>query len=261
MRVSTGQTAGTLTFRNDQRVTSYAPPVPFRRGLADTRPLVQLTLQGSTGPADALFVYAEAGATTGPDARFDAVKITNSSGLNLASVTAGSPAMAIDGRDQLTAATVLPLSVGVPAVGTYTLRARQLLNLPSTLMAYLYDARTDQQINLAEQGSYSFTVNALEARQAQTSRFELRFGAAGSLLATDLVLYPNPARDRFTMALPRLNGAAVPATLFNSLGQPVRPLWLSATSTSVDVANLAKGVYTLRVTVGATPLIKRVVLD
>lgn len=269
VRVSAGQTAGTLTFRNAQRVTSYATQVPFRRGAADSRPLVQLNLQGSAGPADALFVYAESGATaTGVDARFDAVKMANSTGLNLASAPTATPLLAIDGRDQLTPATVVPLSVGVPAAGTYTLRAEQLLNLPAALEAYLYDARTGLQINLHQQASYTFSVSATEARQAQTNRFELRFAAAGSPLATaaangaaDLLLYPNPARGQFSVALPKLTGAAVSATLFNSLGQPVRTLSLSATSTTVDVSNLAKGVYTLQATVGTTPLVKRVVVE
>jgi len=144
VRVSPGQTAGTLTFRDAQRVTSYATLVPFRRGAADTRPLVQLSLQGTTGPADALFVYAEAGATTGVDARFDAVKIANSTGLNLASASANMSLLAIDGRDQLTATTVIRLSMDVPAAGTYTLHAKQLLNLPAALTAYLYDGQTGQ---------------------------------------------------------------------------------------------------------------------
>jgi hypothetical protein len=269
VRVSAGQTAGTLTFRNAQRVTSYATQAPFRRGTADARPLVQLSLQGSTGPADALFVYAEAGATAGLDARFDAVKLPNSTGLNLAAIAAGSPALAIDGREQLTAATVIPLSVGVPAAGRYTLRAEQLVNLPANLDAYLYDAQTGQALNLRQQPAYNtFSVSAQQATQAQNGRFELRFGPAGSPLATatangatDLVLYPNPAHGQFTVALPKLTGAAVTATLFNSLGQPVRTLALSATGTTIDVTNLAKGVYTLQVTVGITTMVKRVVVD
>ena len=267
VRVSAGQTAGTLTFRDAQRVTAYATQVPFRRGAADARPLVQLSLQGPTGPADALFVYAEAGATAGIDARFDAVKMANSTGLNLASAPLNTPLLAIDGREQFTTATVIRLSVGVPAAGSYSLRGGQLLNLPAALEAYLYDAQTGQQINLRQQASYAFSMSAQEAQTAQANRFELRFGPAAPLAtaaatgAADLVLYPNPTHGQLTVALPKLTGAAVVATLFNSLGQPVRTLSLPATGTTVDVANLAKGVYTLRVTVGTTPLAKRVVID
>ena len=111
-------------------------------------------------------------------------------------------------------------------------------------------------------------MSTQQANQTQASRFELRFGPAGSPLATatahaatDLVLYPNPAHGQLTVALPKLTGAAVVATLFNSLGQPVRTLLLSANGTTIDVTNLAKGVNTLQATFGGTPLVKRVVVD
>ena len=249
-------------------MTAYATQVPFQRGAADARPLVQLSLKGPTGPADALFIYTEAGATAGVDARYDAVKMANSTGLNLASAPLNTPLLAIDGREQFTAATVIQLSVGVPAAGSYTLRSGQLLNLPTALETYLYDAQTGKQINLRQQTSYAFSMNAQEAQTVQANRFELRFGPTGSPLATaaatdaaNLELYPSPAHGQLTVALPKLTGAAVVATLFNSLGQPVRTLSLPATGTTIDVANLAKGVYTLRVTVGTTPLVKRVVID
>jgi hypothetical protein len=272
VRVSAGQTSGSLTFRNGQRLTSYATQVPFRRGTADTRPLVQLTLQGSTGPADALFVYAENGATAGLDAQFDAVKLPNSTGLNLAAAPGNTPTLAIDGRDQFTPATAVPLSTGVPAAGTYSLRAEQLLNLPANLVAYLLDSQTNQLINLSQQPSYTFTVTAQQAVQAQASRFQLRFGSVAGPLATatahagvEVVLYPNPAQSSFTVTVPsNATGVAGRATLFNSLGQAVREnirLAAAGTATTVDVADLAKGVYTLRVQVGTTSVARQVVVQ
>ncbi|GAB3578299.1 FG-GAP-like repeat-containing protein [Hymenobacter daeguensis] len=272
VRVSAGQTNGSLTFRNSQRMTSYGSQAPFRRGAADARPLVQLTLQGSTGPADALFVYAESGATAGLDPQFDAVKLPNSTGLNLAAAPANTPTLAIDGRDQLTAATALPLSIGVPAAGTYTLHAAQLLNLPANLTAYLFDAQTNRLIDLSQQPGYSFAVTAQQAAQAQAGRFQLRFGPTGGPLAStaaqagvEVVLYPNPAHNSFTVAVPS-NTAGAPgrATLFNSLGQAVRqnvPLSAAGAATTIDVADLAKGVYTLWVQLGATAVARQVVVQ
>ncbi|MDQ2772719.1 MAG: T9SS type A sorting domain-containing protein [Bacteroidota bacterium] len=267
VRVSAGQTSGSLAFRDAQRVTSYATQVPMRRGSTDTRPLVQLQLQAGTGLADALFVYAEAGATAAADARYDAVKLTNSTGLNLASAPAGTPLLAIDGRAQLTAATVIPLSVGVPAAGRYTLRAEQLLNLPATLDAYLYDAETGLQTNLRQQPNYIFSLSATQASQALAQRFELRFGPAGSPLATasshaaaQLLVYPNPAHGQLIVALTGTGPAE--ATLFNSLGQAVRRgIQLSVAGTAVDVSDLAQGVYTLRTLAGDAPLVKRLVIE
>jgi hypothetical protein len=272
VRVSAGQSAGSLTFRNAQRVASYSTQVPVRRGPANARPLVQLALQGPTGPADALFVYAETGATPGLDFQYDAVKLLNSSGLNLAALAVGSPVQAIAGLPQFTPTTVMPLSIGVPAAGSYTLSAEQLLNLPTGLDAYLIDAQTNQQINLRQQGSYSFNVTTQQAAQAQVGRFELRFGpaagplaASAALAAADVVLYPNPAHAAFSVLIPRMAaGTPAQATLFNSLGQQVRSniqFAASGVATTVDVADLAKGVYTLRIQLGTAAIAKRVVVE
>jgi len=74
-RVSAGQTSGSFTFRNNQRLT--APnATAFQRATADTRPMVQLELRGSTGNlADALYAYAQVGATPAFDSQFDAEKL------------------------------------------------------------------------------------------------------------------------------------------------------------------------------------------
>lgn len=270
VRVSPGKTTGSLTFRNAQRVTSYATQVPLRRGAADARPLVQLDLQQSTGPADALFVYAETGASAGLDPEFDAVKLPNPSGLNLAALAPNNSTQAIAGLAQLTATTVVPLSVGVPAAGIYSLRASQILNLPTGLEAYLFDAQTNQQINLQKQKTYSFSVSPQQVAQAQTHRFELRFGSAAGPLATasaqaaaELVLYPNPAHGQLTLLLPNAGSAASgQASIYNSLGQQIQTnIALSSTGTTIDVSALAKGIYTIRVLAGTTPLVKRVVIE
>ena len=267
VRVSPGQTAGSLTFRNAQRLTSYAAQVPVRRGPADARPVVQLHLQGAAGPADALFVYAEAGATAGFDPHYDAAKLPNPSGLNLAALADNGAALAIAGLSHFSGATAVPLRIGVPAAGTYTLHAEQLLNLPVHLDAFLVDAETGQSLNLRALPRYTFSVTA---QQAQANRFSLRFGpAAGPLAASgarrDLAveLYPNPAHSSFTIAVPA-TAAAGRATLFNSLGQPVRAHILlprAGTPATVDVSNLAQGVYTLRVEMGTATAIKRVVVQ
>lgn len=272
VRVTAVQTLGSLTFHNAQRVTSYASQVPFRRGTAETRPLVQLRLQGPAGPSDALYVYAENGATAGFDPNFDATKLPNPSGLNLSAAASTGEQLAISALAQLGAATALPLSLGVPAPGTYTLRAEQLLNLPATLSAYLFDAQTGQTINLSQQAEYTFTVTTAQVAKAQANRFELRFGtvsgplaSASAQLAAEVALYPNPAQGQFTVTLPRQTGAAaIRAKLFNSLGQRVRAdIALSTTGapTTVNVADLAKGVYSLRLQIGTTSVVKRVTVQ
>jgi hypothetical protein len=270
VRVSAGQTSGTFTFRNSQRLT--APEnTPLQRPTADPRPLVQLELRGSTGPVDAYYAYAETGATPGTDAEFDAVKLPNPTGLNLSSVAATGEALAIDGRPAFTAATVLPLLVGVPAAGTYALRAAALNNLPTGLDAYLADDQTGQLLKLSAGTSYSFSVTAAQATALLSGRFRLSFRPATalatvpSLTAEAVGVYPNPAHERFTVTLPGLAQATtVQAELLNTLGQVVRrqsaALPATGTQFTLEIAGLATGVYTLRLQAGATTLAKRVVI-
>ncbi|MDB5233373.1 MAG: hypothetical protein JWR44_366, partial [Hymenobacter sp.] len=270
-RVSTGQTTGALTFRNSQRLTT-PNPTPFQRSTADARPLVQLELRAATGGSDALYAYAETGATAGFDAQYDAMKLPNTTGLNLASVATTSEALAIDGRPAFTVATVLPLTVGVPAAGTYTLAAAALTDLPATLDAVLTDAATGQTVNLRLQPAYSFSVTSAQASASMTGRFTLQFVArttlasAPALTAAEVTLYPNPAHNAFTVFVPAVAGATqLHADLLNALGQVVRrqDAALSATGArlAVDANGLAAGVYTLRLQVGAATLAKRVVIQ
>jgi hypothetical protein len=269
-RVSAGQTSGSLTFRNSQRLT--APNnTTFQRTAADSRPLVQLELRGATGPADALYAYAQAGATPAFDPQFDAEKISNSTGLNLSSTATSGQRLAIDGRPGFDAATVLSLSVGVPAAGTYTVTAIALNNLPAGLDAYLRDAQTGQTVNLRTQPAYTFSVSASQATALLVGRFTLRFTAsalatAPALTAAQVELYPNPAHARFAVLMPGVAGAsAVQAELVNSLGQVVRrqsaALPANGTTLTVETADLAQGVYTLRLLAGSTTLAKRVVIQ
>ncbi|GAA4038977.1 hypothetical protein GCM10022409_25800 [Hymenobacter glaciei] len=269
-RVSAGQTSGALTFRNSQRLT--APnATPFQRPNADPRPLVQLDLRGATGPADALYAYAQTGATPAFDSQFDAEKISNSTGLNLSSTATSGQRLAIDGRPVFDAATVLALNIGVPAAGTYTLSAASLNNLPTGLDAYLRDAQTGQTVNLRTQPTYIFAVTAAQATALLVGRFTLQFSAtalatAPALTATQVELYPNPAHARFSVQLPGVLGAAtVQAELLNALGQVVRRqsavLPASGTTLAVETDGLAAGVYTLHLQAGNASLAKRVVLQ
>ena len=270
-RVSSDQTSASLTFRNSQRLTTPVSTV-LQRTTPDPRPLVQLELRGPNGLPDALYIYAEAGATAGFDAQYDALKLPNSTGLNLASTASTAQALAIDGLPTFNAATALPLTVGVPGAGSYTLTAVALNNLPVGLDALLTDVTTGQTVNLRQQSAYSFSIDANQAAALVTGRFTLRFGtrttlASGTALtATDVTLYPNPAHDMFTVLLPAAAATAgVQAELLNPLGQVVRRQTVAPSATGaylvVDAAGLAGGVYTLHLQMGRTTVAKRVVIQ
>ena len=79
-------------------------------------------------------------------------------------------------------------------------------------------------------------------------------------------LFPNPTHSSFTLLLPlEMGRTPVTASLYNQIGQLVtqRKLNVSAAGASAqfDVAGLAPGVYSLRLTGGAAPVVKRVVIE
>ena len=272
VRVSSGQTSGSLTFRNAQRVTDYATAqgTSFQRTTADTRPALRLTLAGA-GLADGWVTYAEGGATAAFEGSYDAAKLPNGHGLNLSSV-AGPERLAIDGQPVFTTATVLPLAVGVPAAGSYSLTASVLDNLPTGLTAYLRDAQTGTTTVLTAGTSYSFAVTSAQAQALLLGRFTVQFAPAAPLAATSAALaarvsvYPNPARTQATVAVPGLVGTAtVRVELLNTLGQVVlrqqAALPASGTQLVLPTAALATGVYMVRLTAGELLVTKRLTLE
>lgn len=274
VRVSQGNTSGSLTFRNSQRVTDYATAqgTTFQRTTTDTRPALRLTLSGAS-LADGWVAYAEAGATPTFEAAYDATKLPNTHGLNLSSA-AGTDQLAIDGRPAFTTATVLPLTVGVPATGSYTLTATALDNLPASLTAYLRDAATGTTLALSAGTAYAFTVTAAQAQALLTGRFTVQFAPAAPLAATPaalaaaVTLYPNPATAGVgvTVAIPSLPGSsAVQAEVLNALGQVVlrRSAALPASGTTLELptTSLANGVYVLRLTAGEVSVTKRLTIQ
>jgi hypothetical protein len=260
VRVSAGQTTGSLTFHDYQRATTYQNPA-FHRGSADARPTLQLGLQGTTGPADAVQLYAEAAATPAFDSQFDAAKLPNPSGLNLATLTASGEALAIDGRPDFTGGNRIPLGVGVPAPGRYTLTATVLANWAPGATLSLHDALLNTRTSLSPGTAYAFDMTSYTA----SGRFWLSLAPAGALatstasLEAQVLAYPNPAHGSLTVLRP--SGTIAAAELLNSLGQRVRYLALPTAETTIDLRGLAAGVYTLRLRLDGQPITRRVVVN
>ena len=270
VHTSAADVPGSLTLTNANRVTSFATQANFQRHTVDERPQLELLLQGTATAQDATNLYLQEGATAGLDPAYDAVKLRNPSGLSLYSLTtAGTPAteLAINGLPALTANTVVPLGFALPQVGSYSLTASQLSNFGGSRV-YLFDAATGQQILLTPQMRYPFTATSTSL----TGRFSLRLEPAqpmatsAALAATQVGLYPNPARSTVTLTLPASAAArTVQVLLYNALGQQVRQarLLLAATSTQglVDIAGLSAGVYSLQVQTGKAVVTKRLIVE
>ena len=84
-------------------------------------------------------------------------------------------------------------------------------------------------------------------------------------LTVAITVAPNPAHQRFTVAVPAGSLRAASATLANALGQTVltRQLSLPATggTADFDVSRLAPGIYTLSLQSGNDLVVKRLVVE
>jgi hypothetical protein len=262
----------TLTFPLSARLTDFAASNTrtVQRGTTDVRPRLRLTLASAAQPAEAdeAYLYQEAGATAGPDAAYDATKLPNPTGLNLASL-AGTEALAINGLPVAGAPALVPLTVAVPSPGAYVLTAAQLANFAPGALT-LTDALTGTRTPLAAGTRYAFTLTGTSA----PGRFALELSSAGALatspaqaLASQLQVFPNPASEAFRVQLPLPAGPSAPAVaeLTNALGQTVRCQTLATTGQAltgeVNVRGLAPGVYQLHLRAAGSVLVRRVVVQ
>ena len=267
-RVTTPGTLGAVNLTNANRVTTPVATPAFGRGTADNRPQLHLQLRGAAG-LDEAYLYFEAGATAGLDARYDAVKLANPSGFQLASAAAGQH-LAINGLPVPGAtALVVPLAVAVPQAGSYAIGAAEVANFGSGTVTLL-DALTGTRTVLTAGASYAFVLSG----PAAPGRFAVEFRSSGALattaanaLAAQTQLFPNPASASFRVVLPVLRGKApVAATLTNALGQTVLSRSLSAPAgqaitAEFDVRGLARGIYTLRLTLDGEQVVRKVVVE
>ncbi len=262
----------TLTMPVGARISDFttANSATVQRTTTDARPLLRLTLATATASlTDETYLYQQAGATTAIDAAFDATKLPNPSGLNLATVANGQQ-LAINGLPVVGAPASVPLALTVPAAGSYVLTAAQLANFAPGALT-LTDALTGTRTPLAAGTRYAFTLAGTTA----PGRFALELGTSGTLatapaqtLGAQLQVFPNPASGSFRVVLPLPAGTTVPATaeLTNALGQTVGRVTMKAGpgQTAVgeaDVRGLAPGVYQLHLRVTDAPLVRRVVVQ
>ena len=66
-------------------------------------------------------------------------------------------------------------------------------------------------------------------------------------LETDFEVFPNPAGNYFTVKLPIAPMPGTRLTLYNAIGKPMLTQQLSQVETLIDIADLVRGSYYLRI--------------
>ncbi|GAB2943797.1 hypothetical protein GCM10027048_05650 [Hymenobacter coalescens] len=266
VRTSAPGTAGALTFTNAARLTTYQNPAVQRSTAVETRPLLRLELRNASGTAsEEVALYFEGGATPGFDAGYDAFRLGNGNAVQIGAV-AGTQELSVSGLPALAAAPVtVPLTVRVAQAGTYTLQAAQLLNLPAGWAATLRDAQTGAAIDLRQQPAYSCSLAPNQAAGRFTVEFAPRSvtGAHQAQLNAAVSVYPNPARGTVSLGLPATQ-RPVEVRILNALGQQVLTQHVPAArgaAVALPLTGLAKGVYSVRVTLPDGTATKRLVVE
>ncbi len=257
--------AATITMTNAMRPASYVTATHYRAA-PDQRPRVVLGLTGQNGEqvTDRAVVLFDERATAGFDNGYDGPKLRNVGAVpSLASVQ-GADEVAINVLPALTATTTVPLTVTLPAAGTYKLTADALQNVPAGTRVFLLDALTGTRQNLTTNGLYAFTA---DAAGTQAQRFALVFepaaaplAAAAELALAAVTVAPNPSHGAFRLTLPTgLTATAV--TVFDNLGRAVARPVLTGATTEISLPTLAAGVYTLRLTTTAGAVTRKLVIE
>jgi hypothetical protein len=154
----------------------------------------------------------------------------------------------------------------VPAAGTYSLTAAELLNLPAGTQPVLEDTKTGQRTSLTAAGTaYTFTVAAGEPTDG---RFWLRLNGVDSPLATtsplqtEVALYPNPTREGQATLLVPTSTAAGQVQVLDALGRLVRQQALTAGgATTLKLVGLPAGMYLVRVQAGSEQATRRLTIN
>ena len=158
------------------------------------------------------------------------------------------------------------LRVQVPAAGTYSLTAAELLNLPAGTQPVLEDTKTGQRTSLTAAGAaYTFSVAAGEPTDG---RFWLSLNGVTSPLATtsplqtELALYPNPTQNGQATLLVPTGTSAGQVRVLDALGRLVREQTLVVGgATTLKLAGLPAGVYLVRVQAGSEQATRRLTIN
>ena len=239
-------------------------------GQINARAQLTLALGNGTSRTQTV-VYFEAGATASFDRAFDARSLASPNGLLLATETATTEQLSINGQPLLTGADVLlPLQLAAGTAGTYALAVDKLASLPTGYYAYLRDALTGTYTDLATTPSLSLN---LAANAPAGGRYAVLFSTQPRVLATAPAalaqlasVYPNPAHGTATLLLPvALRGtAATTVSVVDNLGRTVLTRTLAAgiaETLELPLGGLATGVYSVQARTAMGLVVKRLVVQ
>jgi hypothetical protein len=219
----------TLNFAENQKTSTNAA---FERSTEDSR-MIAFRLERN-GLADEAILNFTEGATDAFEHAYDAEKweSLNTSSPELGLVSSDNMLLTIDARPLITDGTSIPVSLDLPAAGTYTFLVQEVMNLQPGVCMTIQDLVTGETFSASEGSELTVTVDAPFVGQ----RLMIHFSPAVEVLTTNATCFD---ADNGAIALAAVAGNWN-YTLLNEAGIPV-----SAGASFAAIENLPAGFYSL----------------
>jgi hypothetical protein len=188
--------------------------------------------------------------------------------MNLSSVLPDGTSLAVNALPLLKNDEIIPLRVTVEQKGNYELSFAGSESLTEGISLQLKDHYVNKLIDVSAQSSYPFVISS-DVNSYGNDRFELlvRTDLAKTYEAgpEDVATYPNPNTGSFTLSVNKMNEGLLEWELYDGLGRAkISKTYQHAERNfieKVDVSDLSKGVYILKVKMNHTIISKRVVVQ
>ncbi|WGD34159.1 LamG-like jellyroll fold domain-containing protein [Olleya sp. YS] len=224
------ENTGNIRFNNTQRVfekegassvfvKASAQAASNNTYNADNRLKIRLGFNSVNSLHRQLLVTEDTNATPGYDWGYDGVN--NETQMDDIYWMVDNDKYIIQGTNDISATTILPLGLHVDNNGINTFTIDALENVPTDLEIYIYDAVTDTYHDI-RQSDFSINLNAGE----YLDRFELRFSQSGVLSTDDfefetaINFYYSNDNNTIVINNPKLENITK-VTLYNLLGQEI----------------------------------------
>ncbi len=256
---TSANTNNTIQFTESSKSSSTTSASLYRSANASFQNTLHLRLESDSIFWDRLLVVYNDNSTSAIDDA-DALKFVNSD-VNFYSISSDKKNLSIDARNIIKEDTIA-LGLQTNLARTFTLRVADM-TVPSNMEIYLHDKYLDVMQKLEDGGTYMFNTTSDAGSQGET-RFELLSKKIQTLLvqgsnSLSVKIAPNPATEKFVLSLgnnTQLNGVIA---ITNISGQVVKTMNVTnASSATIAVKDLAKGVYYVTYNNGKDKLAQKV---
>lgn len=273
----TGSNNGTINFNNNQRVfQKESINSTFIRSSSnssnftnnpntdtDNRMKIRLGFNSVSTYKRQLLVTVDSNATSQVDFGYDAeVNETHKDDMYW---MIDNRKFNIQGIDYIDSTTSLPLGIHTDIDGINTFKIDELINVPSDLEIYIYDALTDTYNDIKNNPEFSIDIPA----GTYTDRFELRFYNGNSLSTEDFLAEDTGIQFYFTnnnesivINNPELQ-EIYSVSLINVLGQEIVSFDSIETKdyTTLKTSNISTGNYILNINTNIGKISKKVLIE